>query len=62
MRYTTHGAVRGRCGHEHRTIQAALKCLARDIRQCQSVGGYSDRYVYLVADDGSLVIFRGSPA
>lgn len=43
--YTTDGSVRGECGHRHRTIGAALACIARDARGCASHGGYSDRSI-----------------
>lgn len=49
-RYTTEGSVRGSCGHEHRTLDAVLRCLERDQRGCASQGGYSDRRV--VRTDG----------
>jgi len=43
MSYTTRGNVRGCCGHKHRTIEAASKCLLEDQSGCASQGGYSDR-------------------
>ena len=43
--YYTQGSVRGRCKHTHRTIGAALACIARDMSGCVSQGGYSDREV-----------------
>lgn len=49
--YTTQGSVRGCCGHQHRTIEAAQRCAARDHAGCKSQGGYSDRSV--VKSDGS---------
>jgi len=59
--YTTKGAVRGCCGHAHRSLDTALRCLARDRAGCRSQGGYSDRsiedsdgeaYVVCEGDDG----------
>lgn len=44
--YTTRGLVRGACGHQHRTLRAAVRCIERDLRQ---VG--TDREV--VRADGS---------
>lgn len=43
--YTTWGSVRSDCGHEHRTMDAAERCLERDQRACRRLGGgaYSDR-------------------
>lgn len=63
--YTTKGSVRGSCGHTHRTISGALRCLERDRSGCKSQGGYSDRSVYdsdgrraytLDGPDGRLVV------
>tara|TARA_R110000824_G_scaffold210748_2_gene396616 strand:+ start:89 stop:298 length:210 start_codon:yes stop_codon:yes gene_type:complete len=48
--YTTKGDVRGYCGHEHRSIETAAKCVKRDMAGCQSQGGYSDRSVIRVVD------------
>lgn len=47
IRYTTTGDVRGTCGHSHKTIHTAAKCLLRDVNACSSLGGgsYSDRRV-----------------
>lgn len=41
--YTTWGPVCGDCGHTHRTIEAARKCLNKHQRGCEMQGGYSDR-------------------
>lgn len=43
--YTTTGSVRGDCGHQHKTLRAAVACLMRDQRGCKAQGGYSDRTV-----------------
>lgn len=51
--YYTQGSVRGRCGHTHRTLSGAIRCLDRDLAGCKSQGGYSDRSVY--RSDGELV-------
>lgn len=48
--YTTYGSVRGDCGHQHRTIEAAQRCADRDNRDCRKIGGYSDRRVYAECD------------
>jgi hypothetical protein len=50
--YTTDGSVRGDCGHKHRTVEAARRCLDKDQRGCSSQGGYSDRRVVAVDTDG----------
>ncbi|MCY4511287.1 MAG: hypothetical protein OXG35_30635 [Acidobacteria bacterium] len=44
--FTTIGRARESCGHEHRSLETALRCLARDVRGCDAQGGYSDRQVY----------------
>lgn len=45
--YTCKGSVRGRCGHQHRTVVSAALCLRKDRRECRALGGgsYSDRTV-----------------
>lgn len=50
MKYTTYGSVRGGCGHQHRTVEAAERCLNDDQNGCASQGGYSDRRVCEVRD------------
>lgn len=52
--YITQGDVRGSCGHKHRSIDAAAKCVKRDMSGCKSQGGYSDRSVVKI-EDGELV-------
>lgn len=42
--------VRGNCGHKHRTIEAAERCLEQDARDCKRVGGYSDRALRKIVD------------
>lgn len=51
--YTTRGSVRGCCGHKHKTIGAAVKCLKADQSGCQSQGGYSDRTIRAIDADGT---------
>lgn len=46
------GSVRGWCGHKHRSIDAAIRCLQEDRAGCESQRGYSDRDIYLYANDG----------
>ena len=48
--YTTNGSVRGQCGHVHRTIETAVRCLKRDGGGCASQGGYTDRIVVAVVN------------
>lgn len=51
-KFTTTGPVRGTCGHKHRSMKTAVECLKRDIRGCASQGGYSDRRVVAIDEDG----------
>jgi hypothetical protein len=46
--YVTIGSVRGECGHRHKTLAAAQRCLERDMEGCAMQGGYSDRRVVAV--------------
>ena len=58
--YTTEGSIRGSCGHRHRSIETAQKCVERDRRACASLAGgayYSDRCV--VRSDGSWLDEEG---
>lgn len=48
--YTLTGSVRGNCGHNHRTIEAAAECCLRDQRDCNRAGGYSDRNLRVIED------------
>lgn len=50
--YTTQGEVRGCCGHRHRSIEAAHRCLVNDQLGCSRQHGYSDRNVYEVDEQG----------
>ncbi len=52
--FSTYGSVRGCCGHKHKTREGADKCLTSDQKGCKSQGGYSDRSVVLVGEDGYL--------
>ena len=54
-KFTTHGSIRGGCGHHHKHIHTALACIESDQRGCASQGGYSDRDVFqLVEVEGRL--------
>jgi hypothetical protein len=50
--YTTIGAVRGECGHRHRTSETAQRCADKDQAGCAHVGGYSDRRVVAFDAEG----------
>ena len=41
--YYTEGSVRGSCPHMHRSLRAAARCVADDMKGCARQGGYSDR-------------------
>jgi len=48
MTFTTIGPVRGSCGHDHPTLEAAADCLIRDQIACSGLPGgnsYSDRRI-----------------
>jgi hypothetical protein len=49
--YTTRGSVRGCCGHSHRTMAAAVRCMMSDQAGCRTHGGYSDRVVRIIDGD-----------
>lgn len=50
IRYTTIGPLRGRCGHQHKTIESAVKCLDEDEAWCRErgVGGHTDRRIVVL--------------
>lgn len=48
--YTTTSAKRGECGHRHRSIASALRCLEKDEASARARGETSDRRI--LADDG----------
>jgi len=56
--YTTRGSVRGSCGHQHKTMAAALSCLMADQSGCRTHGGYSDRYIRVIDDAGERSMTR----
>jgi len=39
------GGVRGECGHKHKTVTGAIRCIEADRRACRRLGGYSDRTI-----------------
>ena len=43
--YTTKGSVRLGCGHKHRSLETAVRCLRSDQIGCGRQGGYSDRRI-----------------
>lgn len=48
--YVCIGSVRGWCGHRHKSIAKAIKCIERDGQGCKTQGGYSDRLTYRLSD------------
>lgn len=46
VRYTTHGPVRGGCGHRHKLMRTAVACIDADRREW----GGTDRSVFRCAD------------
>ena len=64
--YEAYGSVRGSCGHQHRTAEAAQDCADRDQRRIAArnssgslTRSYSDRSVYLVLDGVREVYYDG---
>ncbi len=53
--YTTWGAVRGDCGHAHRSAGAAERCARADSAGCRTHGGYSDREARAIASRRDLL-------
>lgn len=54
MTYTTTGSVTGDCGHQHRSLDAAHRCLinhGKDIKRQCGPQSYSDRSI--VQGDGT---------
>ena len=58
VRYECVGSVRGWCGHYHRTITGAFRCLERDRAGCRGQGGYSDRWIYRTGNNALSVADR----
>ena len=50
--YTTKGSVRRCCGHEHKSLETARKCMTKDQNLCHGLGGgsFSDRKIVAVED------------
>jgi hypothetical protein len=48
MHFTNIGDIRGCCGHKHRNMKSATKCLKDDQIGCERQGGYSDRLTKIV--------------
>jgi hypothetical protein len=48
IRYTTDGALRGPCGHKHKTLESAVDCLDGDDAICEARGGHTDRKIFAV--------------
>jgi len=56
--YTTWGSVRGDCGHAHRSLAAALRCLANDRDGARKQGGYSDREIRGISDRREIMTYN----
>ena len=48
--FTCIGDVRGHCSVTHHFLRTAAQCCARDQRNCEHVGGYSDRHPRKIVD------------
>lgn len=51
--FTTRGEIRGQCPHKHKTRAGAQRCLDADSAGCRQQGGYSDREIVVIDDDGN---------
>src|SRR5690606_24414145 len=49
FRFITQGVLRGRCGHSHKTMEGAARCLIQDELGCQAQGGdgHPDRRIFV---------------
>lgn len=56
MSFIVEGSVRGNCGHKHRTLSGAVKCLERDQNGRHSQHGYSDRSIYEIDEAGNQTL------
>ena len=56
IHYTTTGSVRGECGHWHRSLRGAIRCIERDQKGCRGQGGYSDRCVARISGQAGEAI------
>ena len=56
--YTTWGPVRGDCGHAHRSLSSAMRCLASDRDGCRLAGGYSDREIRGISDRREIATYN----
>lgn len=54
IRYTTDGPLRRRCGHQHKTLQSAVRCLEEDDAWCRDRGGggHTDRRILVILGAG----------
>jgi hypothetical protein len=52
VRYTTHGPLRGKCGHRHKNLDGAIDCLDEDEALCVSRGGHTDRQIFAIGPGG----------
>lgn len=48
MHFSNIGSIRGCCGHKHRSLKSATKCLKDDQQDCEKQGGYSDRLTKII--------------
>jgi len=58
MHYFNIGAVRGSCGHKHRTLSGAARCLKNDQIGCKRQAGYSDRITKIKENGESYDLSR----
>lgn len=53
--YTTRGPIRGTCGHQHRSHEAAYKCVRRESATQARHNCMTDRQVVAVIDGRAIV-------
>ena len=56
--YTTKGPLRGRCGHSHNHILAAVQCRDADEARCVALGGHTDRRIYVGGRGQAWALWR----
>ena len=59
--FTTHGPVRGGCGHLHRSREGAARCQHADHVGCIDAGGHSDRSILKADQSGVFRDWNGQP-
>lgn len=48
LRYTTEGALHGKCGHKHKNLDGAVDCIDAHEALCVARGAHSDRKIFAI--------------